>query len=51
MIFDSIDLNGNGKVTFKEWHSAVCTGPIKTMGKIKKGVVKEVKQFLEKKSL
>ena len=38
-IFDSIDLNGNGKVTFKEWHSAVCTGPIKTMGHINKGVV------------
>ena len=31
-IFDSLDLNSDGKVTFEEWHSAITTGAIKTMG-------------------
>ena len=31
-IFASLDLNSDGKVTFEEWHSAIITGAIKTMG-------------------
>ena len=31
-IFDSLDLNSDGKVTFEEWQSAITSGAIKTMG-------------------